>query len=311
MMKLFRYSVKKILGGFITLLLAATLSFFISQLAGDPTIQMLGLSATPEQISELRAQLGFDKPILNQYATFIGDIVRFDLGDSLYAGQSNTSLIQSRIWASVQLTALAVALGVLLGIPMGVYAAAREGKIADRIISALSIVGQSIPVFWLGLMLVLFFAIKLSWLPAGLAGGWQNLVLPSVTLATIPLARVARLTRAAMTNTLEDQYVIAARARGLSNKRVLFVHALKNASLPVVTLIGLQVGTLLSGAITVETVFAWPGLGTLATQAVRSRDVTLVQALVVFGAAAFIVINLLVDLLYGFLDPRVKDSQNK
>jgi peptide/nickel transport system permease protein len=310
-MKLFRYSLKKILGGLVTLLLAATLSFFISRLAGDPTIQMLGLSATPEQIAELKAQLGFDKPILTQYSTFIGDIVQFDLGNSLYAGQSNISLIQSRIWASVQLTTLAVALGVLLGIPMGVYAAAREGKIVDRVISALAIVGQSIPVFWLGLMLVLFFAIKLSWLPAGLAGGWQNLVLPSVTLATIPLARVARLTRAAMTNTLEDQYIIAAKARGLSRKRVLFVHALKNASLPVVTLIGLQIGTLLSGAITVETVFAWPGLGTLATQAVRSRDITLVQAMVVFGAAAFIVINLLVDLLYGFLDPRVKDSQNK
>jgi peptide/nickel transport system permease protein len=310
-MKLFRYSLKKIVGGLVTLLLAATLSFFISRLAGDPTIQMLGLSATPEQIAELKAQLGFDKPILTQYSTFIGDIVQFDLGNSLYAGQSNVSLIQSRIWASVQLTTLAVALGVLLGIPMGVYAAAREGKIVDRVISALAIVGQSIPVFWLGLMLVLFFAIKLSWLPAGLAGGWQNLVLPSVTLATIPLARVARLTRAAMTNTLEDQYIIAAKARGLSRKRVLFVHALKNASLPVVTLIGLQIGTLLSGAITVETVFAWPGLGTLATQAVRSRDITLVQAMVVFGAAAFIVINLLVDLLYGFLDPRVKDSQNK
>ena len=310
-MKLFRYSLKKILGGLVTLLLAATLSFFISRLAGDPTVQMLGLSATPDQIAELRAQLGFDQPILTQYSTFIGDIVQFDLGNSLYAGQSNVSLIQSRIWASVQLTTLAVALGVLLGIPMGVYAAAREGKIADRVISSLAIVGQSIPVFWLGLMLVLFFAIKLSWLPAGLAGGWQNLVLPSVTLATIPLARVARLTRAAMTNTLEDQYIIAAKARGLSRKRVLFVHALKNASLPVVTLIGLQIGTLLSGAITVETVFAWPGLGTLATQAVRSRDITLVQAMVVFGAAAFIVINLLVDLLYGFLDPRVKDSQNK
>lgn len=310
-MKLFRYSLKKILGGLVTLLLAATLSFFISRLAGDPTIQMLGLSATPEQIAELKAQLGFDKPILTQYSTFIGDIVQFDLGNSLYAGQSNVSLIQSRIWASVQLTTLAVALGVLLGIPMGVYAAAREGKLADRVISALAIVGQSIPVFWLGLMLVLFFAIKLSWLPAGLAGGWQNLVLPSITLATIPLARVARLTRAAMTNTLEDQYIIAAKARGLSRKRVLFIHALKNASLPVVTLIGLQIGTLLSGAITVETVFAWPGLGTLATQAVRSRDITLVQAMVVFGATAFIVINLLVDLLYGFLDPRVKDSQNK
>jgi len=310
-MKLLRYSLMKILGGFVTLLLAATLSFFISRLAGDPTIQMLGLSATPEQISELKAQLGFDRPILTQYSNFISDVIRFDLGDSLYAGQSNVSLIQSRIWASVQLTTLAVALGVLLGIPMGVYAAAREGKIVDRIISAIAIIGQSIPVFWLGLMLVLFFAIKLSWLPAGLEGGWQNLVLPSITLATIPLARVARLTRAAMTNTLEDQYIIAAKARGLSRKRVLFVHALKNAALPVVTLIGLQIGTLLSGAITVETVFAWPGLGTLATQAVRSRDVTLVQAMVVFGAAAFIVINLLVDLLYGFLDPRVKDSQSR
>ena len=310
-MKLLRYSLMKILGGFVTLLLAATLSFFISRLAGDPTIQMLGLSATPEQISELKAQLGFDRPILTQYSNFISDVIRFDLGDSLYAGQSNVSLIQSRIWASVQLTTLAVALGVLLGIPMGVYAAAREGKIVDRIISAIAIIGQSIPVFWLGLMLVLFFAIKLSWLPAGLAGGWQNLVLPSITLATIPLARVARLTRAAMTNTLEDQYIIAAKARGLTRKRVLFVHALKNAALPVVTLIGLQIGTLLSGAITVETVFAWPGLGTLATQAVRSRDVTLVQAMVVFGAAAFIVINLLVDLLYGFLDPRVKDSQSR
>lgn len=310
-MKFLRYLTKKTLGGIITLFLAATLSFFVSRLAGDPTIQMLGLSASPDQVSELRKQLGFDQPIVSQYATFLRALVNLDLGNSLFAGESNLSLIQSRIWASVQLTSLAVSLGVLLGIPMGVYAAAREGKTIDRVISVFAIVGQSIPVFWLGLMLVLFFSVKLQWLPAGLSGGWKNLVLPSITLATIPLARVARLTRAAMTNTLDDLYVVAARARGISRKRILFVHALKNASLPVVTLIGLQIGTLLSGAITVETVFAWPGLGTLATQAVRSRDLTLVQAMVVVGAAAFIGINLVVDLLYGFLDPRINDAQDK
>ena len=310
-MKFLRYLTKKTLGGLITLFLAATLSFLVSRLAGDPTIQMLGLSASPDQVAELRAELGFDQPIVSQYATFIRALVNLDLGKSLFSGESNLSLIQSRVWASVQLTSLAVALGVLLGIPMGVYAAAREGKTIDRVISAFAIVGQSVPVFWLGLMLVLFFSVKLQWLPSGFSGGWQNLVLPSITLATIPLARVARLTRAALTNTLEELYVVAARARGISSKRILFVHALKNASLPVVTLIGLQIGTLLSGAITVETVFAWPGLGTLAMQAVRSRDLTLVQAIVVVGAAAFICINLIVDLLYGFLDPRVNDAQDR
>ena len=194
---------------------------------------------------------------------------------------------------------------------MGVYAAAREGRLADRVISSLAILGQSIPVFWLGLMLVLLFSITLNWLPAGLSGDWKNLVLPAVTLATIPLARVSRLTRAAMSNTLEDQFITAARARGLGNKRVLFVHALKNASLPVVTLIGMQMGILLSGAITVETVFAWPGLGSLATQAVRNQDLTLVQALVVYGAFLFVIINLFVELLYGVLDPRIRDARQQ
>lgn len=291
------------------MLVASTLAFFIANLSGDPTIQMLGFSASPDQVAELRAQLGFDRPLVNQYLSFISDIVRGDLGTSLFSGESNLSLISSRIWASAQLALLAICLGILVGLPLGVFAASREGKFGDRVASALAIFGQSIPVFWLGLMFVLFFSIKLEWLPAGLTGGWEYLVLPAITLSTIPMARIARLTRASMTGALEEQYITAARARGLSSRRILYVHALRNASLPVITIIGLQMGTLFSGAITVETVFAWPGLGTLAIQAVRARDLTLVQALVVFGALVFVVINTIIELLYGVLDPRVKESQ--
>lgn len=308
-MKLARYIFRKVLGGIVTLLLASTIAFFVTKAAGDPTIQMLGLSATPDQIAELNAQLGFDRSIFVQYADFISDIARGDLGTSLFSGVSNFEAITGRLWASGQLALLAVALGIIVGIPVGVFAASREGRLGDRVASSLAIVGQSLPVFWLGLMLVLLFSVNLGWLPAGFKGDWRNLVLPVFTLATIPIARTARLTRSAMTTTLEDQHITAARSRGLSGRRVLFVHGLKNASLPVVTLIGLQIGTLLSGAITVETVFAWPGLGTLAIQAVNNRDLPLVQALVVFGALAFVVINIAVDILYGVLDPRVRDSR--
>jgi len=308
-MKFGRFVLRKVLAGLVTLFLAATLAFFIAKLSGDPTIQMLGLSATPEQVAELKAQLGFDRPVLVQYVDFIGDISRGDLGTSLFSGDKNLDTILGRVWASMQLAVLAVALGALIGIPVGVYAASREGRLGDRVASVLSIVGQSVPVFWLGLILVLIFSLNLGWLPAGFKGDWRNLVLPVVTLATIPIARIARLTRSAMTNSLEDQYITASRARGLSSRRVLFAHGLKNASLPVVTLIGLQIGTLLSGAITVETVFAWPGIGSLATQAVTNRDIPLVQALVVFGAVAFVIINICVDLLYGVLDPRVREAR--
>jgi len=308
-MKFARFVLRKVVAGLMTLFLAATLAFFIAKLSGDPTIQMLGLSATPEQVAELKAQLGFDRPVFVQYVDFIGDVSRGDLGTSLFSGDKNLDTILGRVWASTQLAILAVALGALIGIPVGVFAASREGRLADRVASLLSIVGQSVPVFWLGLILVLIFSLNLGWLPAGFMGDWRNLVLPVVTLATIPIARIARLTRSAMTNSLEDQYITASRARGLSSRRILFAHGLRNASLPVVTLIGLQIGTLLSGAITVETVFAWPGIGSLATQAVTNRDIPLVQALVVFGAVAFVIINTCVDLLYGVLDPRVREMR--
>jgi len=307
-MKLARFVALKILGGFVTLFFSATLAFIVSRVAGDPTIQMLGLSATADQIVELKAQLGYDRPMLTQYAEFIGHVYRGDLGVSLYTNDNNLSAILERVPASLQLASLAVLLGVLIGIPVGAFAAIREGSMADRVASILSIVAQSVPIFWLGLMLVLVFSLNLGWLPAGFIGDWRNLVLPVVTLAAIPTARIARLTRATMTSILEEPFVRAAFARGLPRRRVVYSHALRNSLLPVVTVIGLQFGILLSGAITVELVFAWPGVGSLATQAVMNRDLPLVQALVVFGAATFVGINIVVDIIYGLIDPRIREK---
>lgn len=307
-MKLARFVALKILGGFVTLFFSATLAFIVSRVAGDPTIQMLGLSATADQIVELKAQLGYDRPMLTQYAEFIGDVYRGDLGVSLFTNDNNLSAILERVPASLQLASLAVLLGVLIGIPVGAFAAIREGSMADRVASILSIVAQSVPIFWLGLMLVLVFSLNLGWLPAGFIGDWRNLVLPVVTLAAIPTARIARLTRATMTSILEEPFVRAAFARGLPRRRVVYSHALRNSLLPVVTVIGLQFGILLSGAITVELVFAWPGVGSLATQAVMNRDLPLVQALVVFGAATFVGINIVVDIIYGLVDPRIREK---
>jgi len=307
-MKLARFVALKILGGFVTLFFSATLAFIVSRVAGDPTIQMLGLSATADQIVELKAQLGYDRPMLTQYAEFIGHVYRGDLGVSLFTNDNNLSAILERVPASLQLASLAVLLGVLIGIPVGAFAAIREGSMADRVASILSIVAQSVPIFWLGLMLVLVFSLNLGWLPAGFIGDWRNLVLPVVTLAAIPTARIARLTRATMTSILEEPFVRAAFARGLPRRRVVYSHALRNSLLPVVTVIGLQFGILLSGAITVELVFAWPGVGSLATQAVMNRDLPLVQALVVFGAATFVGINIVVDIIYGLIDPRIREK---
>jgi len=303
-----RFLVPKVGGALLTLLLAITLAFVLGRAAGDPVQQLLGGMGTEEQVAALRTELGFDRPLVVQYVDYLTDLARGDLGESVRYSQSNWDLIRSRLPASLQLAGAAVVIGTLLGIPLGIVAALRENSLWDRISVTLALVGQSLPLFWLGLMLVLFFSIRLGWLPSGQSGTWRHLVLPAVTLATFPLARIARLTRSSMSEVLENNYLAAARARGLGEWRVIFGHALRNASLPVLTLIGLQAGALLSSAVTVEFVFAWPGLGTLATQAVQFRDFGLVQAIVVVGAVTFVAINLLVDVIYGIIDPRIRDS---
>ena len=243
-----------------------------------------------------------------QFGSYLGQLATFDLGSSLRYSRPNWELILGRFPATIQLTVAGMLIATLIGLPLGIVAALKEGKVWDRISVFVALFGQSIPLFWLGLMFILLFAVAWGWLPAGLSGTWQHLVLPAVTLSVLPMARIARLTRSSLSEVLEETYITSARARGLKERTVVFTHAIRNAALPVVTIMGLQAGTLLSGAVTVEFVFAWPGLGTLATQAVQFRDFSLVQAIVIVGAITFVVINLTVDLLYGIIDPRIREQ---
>ena len=292
----------------VTLVVAVTLAFLLGRLAGDPVANLLGPLAPREQVEAKRAELGLDRPLGVQLMSAFGDLARGDLGTSLRYNRSNWDIILSRFPASMQLAGAAMVIALLIGVPIGMIAALRENTLVDRVLMSGAVLGQSMPLFWLGMLLVLVFSIRLGWFPAARSGTWLHLVLPAVTLSTLPLARVARLTRSSVSKVLDEDYITAARARGLNERRVVIVHAIRNAALPVVTLIGLQVGGLLSGSVTIEVVFAWPGLGTLAVDAVSFRDFVLVQAIVIFGALVFVTVNLLVDLTYGIIDPRTRDQ---
>ena len=303
-----RFMAPKLVGAGITLLIALSLAFFLARTAGDPARNILGEFATEEQVLEKQIELGLDKPLPVQFSDYLGQLATFDLGASLRYSRPNLELILGRFPATIQLTVAALLIATLIGLPLGMVAALKEGKIWDRISVFVALFGQSIPLFWLGLMFILLFAVAWGWLPAGQSGTWQHLVLPAVTLSVLPMARIARLTRSSLSEVLEETYITSARARGLKERTVVVTHAIRNAALPVVTIMGLQAGALLSGAVTVEFVFAWPGLGTLATQAVQFRDFSLVQAIVIVGAITFVLINLTVDLIYGIIDPRIREQ---
>lgn len=297
---------QRVLAALVTVLLAVTLAFGLARVAGDPVRQILGETATPQQIAEKREELGLDRSIPAQYVTFIGDIATGNFGRSLQYNEANLSLIGDRIGASLKLVVAGMVLGFVLGFPLGLLAALRRDSIWDRLSVAISMVGQSIPAFWLGLMLVLVFAVTLGWFPAGQDGGLDHLVLPAIAMATVPLAQVARITRSTALEVLTQDYVSAAKARGFGTKRVILRHVIRGTALPLITLLGLLAGLLFSGAVTIEIVFGWPGLGSLVANAIEFRDFTMIQAFVVLGAVVFVAINLVVDLLYGFIDPRVR-----
>jgi peptide/nickel transport system permease protein len=303
---LVNFGARKLGAALVTLLLALTAAFALGHLSGDPVYNILGPLAEREQIDAMRTDLGLDKPITEQYVVYLGDTVRGELGDSLQYFRSNAELISSRLPQSIQLLAAAMFLAILIGVPLGTLAAVKEGTWWDRAASTVALLGQSVPVFWLGLMLILIFAVQLRLLPSGQSGGLDHLILPAITLSLLPLAHIARLTRASMAEALAEPYIDAARARGLSSRRIVGLHALRNAALPVLTVTALQTGVLLSGAVAVEYVYSWPGLGTLALEAVQFRDYTLAQAVVIVGAVAFVALNLLVDLLYVVVDPRLR-----
>lgn len=288
---------------------AVTIVFSAIRLApGDPAQLMLGSSATAEDIAALRARLGLDEALPVQYGRYLLHVAQLDLGESLRFGQPTAELIMERVPQTARLAALAMAIAVLLSFPLGIAAALRRGSASDHAISLLSLLGQSAPSFWLGIMLILIFARELRLLPSGGADSWQHLVLPATTLALPLVGILTRLIRSGLLDVLNEDYIRTARAKGLAPWTVVERHALLNMLIPVVTVIGLQVGHLLGGAVIVETVFAWPGVGRLLVEAIGDRDYPLVQAAILFITTGFVLINLLVDLSYAVLDPRIRLS---
>ncbi|HET7264548.1 MAG TPA: ABC transporter permease [bacterium] len=301
-----RYVVHRVLLAVLVVAGVSIVSFGLLFLSGDPAAALAGDNWTRTQIDEFRHQMGFDRPWYVQYADFVARAVRGDFGTSLREHRPVFELLMERMPATLELTGTAFLISAVLGIALGVVSATRRRSLYDRAVLVLTLAGQSMPVFWVGTMLILVFAVRLGWLPIAGRGGVSHLVLPAVALGFFPVARNARVVRSSMLEVLGADYVRTARAKGLPAPRVLLAHALRNALLPVVTLLALDIGYLLSGAVITESIFAWPGVGRLTVAAVLGKDLPLVEAAVVVLAAGFVMINLSVDLCYGVIDPRVR-----
>lgn len=285
----------------------ATLVFSLIHLVpGDPAQSMLGESAAASDVNELRARLGLDRPLMTQYVEYMTGALHGDLGTSFRYGTPVTQEIGARLGKTSQLAVAAMGVAILIAVPLGTLAAVFKGRAIDQAAMTASLVGVSLPNFWLGPVLAMIFAVGLGWLPVSGAGTPAHIVLPAVTLGAALAAVLARLTRASVVEELQELYVVAAQARGLSRWRAIVRHALRNSLVPVVTVIGLQFGAVLTGTIITETIFAWPGLGRLLIQAISFRDYPLVQACILFIAVAYVLMNLIVDIAYGWLDPRIR-----
>ena len=302
-----RYLVRRLLLTIPVLLGVATLVFALIHLVpGDPAQAMLGEGASQEEVQRLRTSLGLDRPLLTQYAAFLGGLVQGDLGTSFRYNAPVTEQITSRLGNTAKLALAAMAVAILFAVPLGIVAAVFRGRAPDHAAMTLALAGISMPNFWLGPLLAILFAVYLGWLPVSGTGSLAHLVLPAVTLGAALSAILARMTRASLLEELRELYVLAARARGLSGARAVLRHAFRNSLIPVVTIIGLQFGAVLTGTIITETIFAWPGLGRLLIQAINFRDYPLVQGCILFISVTYVLMNLLTDLTYGLLDPRIR-----
>jgi peptide/nickel transport system permease protein len=302
-----RYVVIRLLQGIIALIIATILVFWLARLTGDPTTLLLPDNVPKEQRERLAANLGLDKPLPVQYLIFIRDAVTGDFGTSIFYHRSVASLIMSRLPATLTLGLIAMGVSMVISIPAGVYAAVKRDKWQDGISKVFAILGQSAPAFWLGIVLILIFSVQLEWLPSGgREGGISYYVLPALTLATFPTAGFLRLTRSAMLDVLGSDYVRLARIKGLSEAKVIWKHALRNALIPVATFTAFVFVNMFTGSVIVETVFAWPGIGQLAYKALLNRDFPLIQGILVLSVGLFVVVNLAIDILYVYLDPRVR-----
>ncbi|GIK37344.1 MAG: peptide ABC transporter permease [Chloroflexota bacterium] len=303
----FRYLLRRILQALPLLFLASLVVFLLLHITpGDPVRLMLGEQASDEQVAAVRARMGLDRSLPEQYLSFVGRALQGDLGMSIRAVRPTAELVWLALPATLLLAAAALFLAVIIGLPVGILAALRPGSLFDNLALFLALLGQSIPSFWLGLTLISFVALRWRLLPTSGYGDWQHLVLPACSLAPFLAGIIIRITRTSFIEVLRQDYIRTAYAKGFALSPVVFRHALRNALLPVVTILGLQTGALLGGAVVTETVFGWPGVGQLAVNALSDRDYPVVQAVVLVSALIFIGINLLVDLAYSILDPRIR-----
>ncbi len=300
------YLAKRLIAALISLLGVTVIVFLLLHLLpGDPARLIAGMNATQDQVDRLRVQLGFDKPLGEQFVRYMTQLAHGDLGTSARTFQPVAGDIMARLPSTIQLALLSILLASIIGVLAGIIAARFPNSWLDYVISSATLFGMSMPVYWLGLMLIIIFAVQLHWLPGGGKEGPASIVLPAITLAAFSVALIARMTRSSMLEVLGQDYLRTARAKGLRENAVVYRHALKNAFIPVVTIIGLQLGMLLSGSVLTESVFGWPGIGLLLVDSIFARDYPVVQGIVLIFSTLFISLNILVDVTYAFLDPRI------
>ena len=300
------YVVRRLAQSVIVLLGISVVVFVILHLTGDPTLLMLPPDATAEEVARFRRAMGFDDPLPVQYWRFLKGVLRGDFGNSLRHDEPALALVFERMPATLELTAVALGVALVLAIPAGIVSAVFRNTVLDYVSTVVALLGQAMPTFWLGIMLILVFSVRFHLLPSSGRGTLEHLVLPAVTLGLFTTARITRLTRSGMLEVLNQDYIRTARAKGVSDPPVVWKHALKNAAIPIVTIVGIELGTLLGGSVITETIFAWPGVGRLSVQAIANRDYPVVQAAVFLLATTFVVVNLVVDLIYTYLDPRIR-----
>jgi peptide/nickel transport system permease protein len=290
------------------ILAVTSFAFALIHLSGDPLAGLLPPGSSPEQEATIRRRFDLDRPLAVQYTSFLTHAAQGDFGESWRGRQPAMTLVLERLPATLKLTGAAIAIALLIGIPLGIVAGSRPGGSLDAGATGIALLGQALPGFWLGTLLIMIFAVRLRWLPASGEDGWRSLILPAITLAAYPAATITRLLRAALIETMHQEFIRTARGKGLPGAAILRVHALQNAALPTLAFVGLQIGFLLGGAVVVESVFAYPGIGRLALQAVADRDLPVIQAFVVVIAILIVALNMAVDALAHLMDPRLRST---